>query len=197
MTILEAKSEKVAIRKLNKRGDRPKAVLCGGELQPKHHPRLVTRLVKFVQESGGTAIFALGFPNFMPMGEFDRLFAEFGLSRWEHGGYYRTTHMLRTISVPPESPLEELLNRGGHHLAKSYSMKALHISNPGEFEAIYSPTDESRIESYVYHPDKIKDLNEAPVAFAKVGRGWVGYVGDVNNEADSHTVILAMLDLLR
>ena len=75
-------------------------------------------------------------------------------------------------------------------------MKALHIANPGEFEAIYSPTDESYIESRVFLPGKI-DLNEAPVAFAKVGRGWVGYVGDVNNEADSHTVILAMLDLLR
>jgi len=28
--------------------------------------------------------------------------------------------------------------------------------------------------------DKTKDLNEAPDAFAKVGQGWVGYVGDVN-----------------
>jgi hypothetical protein len=75
-------------------------------------------------------------------------------------------------------------------------MKALHVAKPGEFEAIYSPTEESRVESLVFHPEKIKGVNEAPVAFAKVGRGWVGYVGDVNNEEGSHTVILAMLNLL-
>ena len=89
-----------------------------------------------------------------------------------------------------------MLNRGGNHLAKAYSMKALHVAKPGEFEAIYSPTDESRNESNVFDQGEIKDLNEAPVAFAKVGKGWVGYVGDVNNEAESQTVILAMLDLL-
>ncbi len=196
MTILEAKSEKVAIRILHKRGDRPRAVLCGDELQPRRHPRLVTRLVNFVREGGGTAIFALGFPGCMRKTEFDKLFAEFGLARWKQGSYHRTTHTLRTISAPPDSPLGEMLNRGSNHLAKEYSMKAVHIAKPGEFEAIYSPTDESHKESIVFGAGKIKDLNEAPVAFAKVGKGWVGYVGDVNNEAESQTVILAMLDLL-
>jgi hypothetical protein len=196
MTILEAKSEQVAIRKLHKRGDRPRAVICGGELQPRYHPRLVNRLVNFVRDGGGTAIFALGFPNFMPMDEFDKLFAAFGLSSWKHGSYHRTTHMLRTISAPPGSPLGELLNRGGNHLSKAYSMKALHIATPDKFEGIYHATSESRIESHVFSPEKIKDRDEAPVAFAKVGRGWVGYVGDVNNEAESQTVILAMIDLL-
>ena len=196
MTILEAKSEKVAMRKLHRRGDRPKAVLCGGELQPKYHPRLITRLVDFVREGGGTAIFALGFPGFMPMDEFEKLFAAFGLSTWKCGSYHRTTHTLRTLSAPPDSPLGVMLNRGGNHLAGAYSMKAVHIKKPGEFEAIYSATDESRIESNVFPPSKIEDLKEAPVAFAKVGKGWVGYVGDVNNEVESYTVILAMLDLL-
>ena len=194
MTILEAKSEEVAIRRLHKRGNRPRAVLCGGELQPRYHPRLVTRLANFIREGGGTAIFALVFPSNMPMPEFDSLFAKLGLSGWKHGSYHRTTHMLRTISAPPDSPLGEMLNRGGNHLARAYSMKALHIARPGEFEAIYSPTRESRIESLVF---KIEDLKEAPIAFAKVGRGWVGYVGDVNNEDESRAVILAMLDLLR
>jgi len=197
MTILEAKSEEVAIRRLHKRGNRPRAVLCGGELQPKHYPRLVTRLANFIRTGGGTAIFALVFPSTMPMPEFDSLFAKLGLSGWKNGSYHRTTHMLRTISAPPDSPLGEMLNRGGNHLAKAYSMKALHIAKPGEFEAIYSPTDESSIESRVFSPTKIEDLKEAPIAFAKVGRGWVGYVGDVSNEEESRAVILAMLDLLR
>jgi len=197
MTILEAKSEEVAIRRLHKRGNRPRAVLCGSELLPRYHPRLVTRLANFIREGGGTVIFALVFPGNMPMPEFDSLFAKIGLSGWKHGSYHRTTHMLRTISAPPDSPLGEILNRGGNHLARTYSMKATHIARPGEFEAIYSPTDESRIESFVFSPTKIEDLKEAPVAFAKVGRGWVGYVGDVNDEEESRVVILAMLDLLR
>jgi hypothetical protein len=64
----------------------------------------------------------------MPMGEFDMVFAAFGLSGWKRGSYYRTTHMLRTISAPPESPLGGImLSRGGNHLAKTFSMKAVHI----------------------------------------------------------------------
>jgi len=36
-----------------------------------------------------------------------------------------------------------------------------------------SPADESRIESHVFHPNNVNKFIEAPVAFAKVGRGWM------------------------
>jgi hypothetical protein len=33
------------------------------------------------------------------------------------------------------------------------------------------------------------------VAFTKVGDGWLGYLGDVNNEKGSQAVIKAMVEL--
>ena len=33
------------------------------------------------------------------------------------------------------------------------------------------------------------------MAFTKVGEGWLGYIGDVNNEQGSRAVILSMLEL--
>jgi hypothetical protein len=32
------------------------------------------------------------------------------------------------------------------------------------------------------------------VAFTKVGEGWLGYIGDVNNEQGSQAVILSKLE---
>lgn len=39
------------------------------------------------------------------------------------------------------------------------------------------------------------DLNEAPVVYTRVGRGYLGYIGDVNGEEESTNVILSMLGL--
>ena len=39
------------------------------------------------------------------------------------------------------------------------------------------------------------DAKQTAVAFAKYGKGWVGYVGDVNGEEGSDKVILAMCGL--
>jgi hypothetical protein len=33
------------------------------------------------------------------------------------------------------------------------------------------------------------------VAFTRVGEGWLGYIGDVNNEQGSQAVIHSMLEL--
>lgn len=38
--------------------------------------------------------------------------------------------------------------------------------------------------------------DEATVVFAKVGLGRLGYIGDVNGEESSDTVVLAMCGLL-
>ena len=37
--------------------------------------------------------------------------------------------------------------------------------------------------------------NETAVAFTQVGEGWLGYVGDVNNEKGSQAVVFSMLEL--
>jgi len=47
----------------------------------------------------------------------------------------------------------------------------------------------------LYLPTQSSNTSECPVAFAKVGDGWLGYIGDVNAEEESDNVVLGMLGL--
>ncbi|KAK0491998.1 hypothetical protein EDD18DRAFT_1358419 [Armillaria luteobubalina] len=61
---------------------------------------------------------------------------------------------------------------------------------------IYAPSSSSHVESKVFGPNEIPvDVDEAPCAYGPVGRGWFGYVGDVNNEDGSTRVVMAMAHL--
>jgi hypothetical protein len=80
-------------------------------------------------------------------------------------------------------------------LAASYSQKTLHTKNVQRSDAVYLPSSESRIESAVFAPLAVGDRTQSPAAFARVGAGKVGYVGDVNNEGDTATAVLRMCGL--
>ncbi|KAK0201257.1 hypothetical protein DFS33DRAFT_1277539 [Desarmillaria ectypa] len=86
---------------------------------------------------------------------------------WDLGSYFRTTVYLNHAEngVPLDGPPE------------SYSLKSMMLLN-------VSPT--SRVESNLFGP------NEIPCVYGPVGRGWLGYVGDVNNENGSTRVIIVM-----
>ncbi|TFY57503.1 hypothetical protein EVJ58_g6978 [Rhodofomes roseus] len=72
-------------------------------------------------------------------------------------------------------------------------MKASHLRNVAPTAAVYVPTDESRIESLVFAPDPVRNLDQTPAAFSKLGQGYVGYVGDVNAEEETTHLLIAML----
>ena len=57
---------------------------------------------------------------------------------------------------------------------------------------MYRPCLDSVTQSRVFPPEPV-DPSETAVALTKIGEGWLGYVGDVNNEQGSQDVILAML----
>lgn len=56
----------------------------------------------------------------------------------------------------------------------------------------YKPNEASVIESAVFAPDTAHFPGQTAVALGKVGKGKLGYVGDVNTEQGSDAVILAM-----
>lgn len=78
-------------------------------------------------------------------------------------------------------------------LPKSYSQKAVFLANVASDDAVYSPSSESVTQSAVFPPGP-SNPNQAAVAFTKVGEGWLGYLGDVNNEQGSQAVIHSMLE---
>ena len=121
---------------------------------------------------GGTTVVLAGcFSSMTTQGQFSRLFATIGLP-WEPGSYQRETVRLHRDAVG-----DQLANR----LPSSYSQKAAFLKNVDQSAAWYTA---GGIPS------------EAAIAFAKVGLGYLGYVGDVNAESGSDAAVLAMCGLL-
>ncbi|KAI1927667.1 hypothetical protein LOZ07_001264 [Ophidiomyces ophidiicola] len=144
---------------------------------------ILPKLTEYVS-NGGRIIFGGHFSSFAPPLKIHPLFRKnFGLP-WESASYHRTDFHLNPVAAE---------NLGSsQQLASCYSQKALHLKNVGHAAAIYLPGRESRIQSLVFSPERITNLEETPTAWAKVGQGWVGYIGDVNAEEDTDTVVLSM-----
>lgn len=60
----------------------------------------------------------------------------------------------------------------------------------------YKTDDNSTVQSTVFPPTNANKAGEMAVAIAKVGSRNVGYIGDMNSEEGSNTVILAISRLL-
>lgn len=132
-------------------------------------------LVEYVR-NGGTLILACQFSNNAKPDLHDALLARFGLA-WKYGDYHRATFFRNPAFRDVLGP--QLYSS----LDESYSMKTLHLKHvPGDAR-VYVPEASSAAV----------DLQQCPAAFAKCGRGYVGYIGDVNNEMGSQKLLMAML----
>ncbi|KAL1960504.1 hypothetical protein VTO42DRAFT_7803 [Malbranchea cinnamomea] len=148
-------------------------------------PKNSTALAKLKEylSNGGTAIFACMFSSFIRPPDFTAFFRTQFCLPWEFGDYCRTTVHL--------NPVAAANLKSTHSLPKAYSQKAVFLRNAKVDEALYLPTSESRLESHVFPPERVSEAQPA-VGWAKVGNGWIGYVGDVNGEEGSNGVILGM-----
>ena len=70
-------------------------------------------------------------------------------------------------------------------------MKALHARNARTYEKIYVPISDATPQSHVFPPSHV-DQAQAAVVGARIGGGYLIYVGDVNGEEESDRVILAL-----
>lgn len=150
----------------------------------KKHDHLADVLVDYAR-TGGRVIFGGRCPNGTTPPKLSAFFKnKFGLP-WTSGNYHRTTQYLnRSHPGLVTAPM----------LEESYSMKAIHVANIEDGDAVYAPAPESRIESQVFDPEPVA-LSEAPVAMREIGEGWVGWAGDVNYEKGTSLVQLSMLGI--
>jgi hypothetical protein len=118
---------------------------------------------------GATVVLTGFFSTMTNSGEFDRFFARLGLP-WERGAYHRATIPLNGNAV------DQQLAR---HLPSSCSVKAVYLNNVDS--------------SAVWYAD---ERDQTAVAFAQVGKGRIGYIGDANLERESQTIALAMSGIL-
>ncbi|PBK64713.1 hypothetical protein ARMSODRAFT_918191 [Armillaria solidipes] len=142
---------------------------------------ILSQLLQYTRE-GGITICCCNFSNHIDPATARSFFAAWGLP-WGLGSYFRTTVQLNRAATGVS--LEGL--------PESYSLKALSLLNVARKHRMYAPSLSSRVESKVFGPNEIPvDINETPCAYGPVGRGWFGYVGDVNNEDGSTQVVMAM-----
>lgn len=145
---------------------------------------LLACLVRYVKEDGGTVLCACHFSSFIRPDDMAPFFAKFGLN-WTVGDYTRSTMALNKGVCTP---------RTSAPLSPSYSQKAVFLQGVARDAAMYLPMEDSRVESAVFPPTPVK-AEQTPVAFTKLDKGWLGYIGDVNAEIESDAVVLAICRL--
>ncbi|KAH8655618.1 triacylglycerol lipase [Xylariales sp. PMI_506] len=170
---------------LLEQNDQPRGVLVTDPgIVASKNLALSRKLSDYVR-NGGRLVFGGVFSGEIRPNELGKYMKEKWDLPWEAGSYHRTTLYLN----------EQVANRPTSGLPSSYSQKAVFLKHVDPDTAWYVATDRSVVESLVPLPGSEIDLLETAVAFASVGDGWIGYVGDVNAEAETDTVILAMFDL--
>jgi hypothetical protein len=153
-------------------------------INERKNSEVLSSLIGWVN-AGGIAVIGSLFPSFTTGSEFGRFFNKWGLP-WRMGDYHRSTFVL--------NPSIHQLSSHSANLTTSYSMKAVHLKGVNAEDILYTPSEDSRVESHVFEPSPV-DLSHVPVAYTRIGGGFLGYIGDVNAEEGSTGVILAMLRL--
>ena len=155
-------------------------------IRHKNKHQKLSRALAAWTKAGGTTIYGACCASFAPPLAIKEHFSTFWDKSWESGDYHRTTFMSNKdlqLKLPTEAHTPEV------------SMKALHLKNVAWQDAVYIPSGDSKIESLVFPATPVRSPGQAPVVFAPYHEGKVGWVGDVNNEADMVPVVLAMLGL--
>lgn len=156
------------------------------EEEMKQYDAFLAYLNTYVRGGGGTVVFYKRFSSESCLPDMEKLFSgAFGLP-WKASSYHRSTFVLRAENMRRLTPAAEL--------PPQCSVKAVHLMDVEEKDRLYVPRSDSCIESFVFAPNPI-DQNETPVAWADVGEGMVGYIGDVNSEEEGERVLLAMCGL--
>ncbi|KIK65706.1 hypothetical protein GYMLUDRAFT_39209 [Collybiopsis luxurians FD-317 M1] len=150
---------------------------------------VLSQLIRYAK-SGGRVICACNFSNHLPYDKAKNFFDSWGLP-WDAGSYLRTTVHRNTDKVPPGISQDSFTN-----LPASYSIKSFQLLNVRREYCFYNPSEDSHLESHVFPSDAFPvDPQETPCAFAPVGSGFFGYVGDVNAEETSTRVVMTMAGL--
>lgn len=159
-------------------------IVTDGAISKKRCKNIQIRLSEYAK-AGGTVILACLFSSFVSGPDFASMCRNMGLP-WGWGDYHRTVFALNPAFAPVFG------NEAFETLEQSYSMKAVHLKNVPPAAKVYVPTNDSRVQSAVFPPDRV-DTAQTPAVWQKHGQGYVAYIGDVNNESGSQALLMAML----
>ncbi|RVX73702.1 hypothetical protein B0A52_02592 [Exophiala mesophila] len=163
---------------------KPKAIfVADAGITVRENHIIADRVISYAR-NGGTVVLGGLFSSMIGPIDLQKFFSRWNLP-WKSGTYLRTTVALNhTAEGVPKSGLPS-----------SYSQKAVFLAGVDSSAAWYLPTESSVVESLVFASEPITRTSETPIAFTKVGNGWLGFVGDVNGEEGTDAVVLGMLGL--
>lgn len=168
--------------------DNPRAVIVTHGAYAEADPRFVAldhKFLKYVRE-GGTVVLGTLFSSSVKPLSFNRWMNEAWNVAWEYGNFLRTD-----VFLNPDCDLEGFRS---DELWDSYSQKAVFLKNVGSEATVYTISRNSRTQSSIFPAENV-DVGQSPVVFARVGRGRLGFIGDVNNEEGSIAVVMMMCRL--
>jgi hypothetical protein len=145
-------------------------IITDSAITEPEHAALLEKIISYVRD-GGTAILAGYFTCFVNWFDPHGFFRRWDLP-WEFASYTRET-------VYVNLHVQQIDKVG---LPAAYNNKALFLKNVSRNAALY-------------HPLEDHNRTETSVAFAAVGKGRLGYVGDVNGEEGTNAIIVAMCGL--
>ncbi|RFU30491.1 hypothetical protein B7463_g5864, partial [Scytalidium lignicola] len=167
--------------------NKPKAIIVTDEgiTEPTTRP-VVEKLYTYIQ-NGGRVIIGLHFPTFVAVGKLNYFFTHhFGLS-WRRGSYTRDDFQLNPACSLPNYV-------AARSFPPPYSMKALHLIGAKPEEKIFVPIPGDPSQPARYTAEYL-DSTEARVLAARIERGYIVYIGDMNPEEGSDKVIVAFCGL--
>lgn len=156
--------------------NKPDVILVTDEgLSERKNQPFLAKVLSYIEE-GGRVVIGLQFSPFVKLDNIDVFFETLGVS-WRRGEYRgNECHFNKASKLPTGLNPDDLPG--------PYYMKALCVRNAQEHEKIYIPVEEP-LDS------------QTAVAGAKMGKGYLAYVGDVNPTEETFAVILELCGLER
>ncbi|KAF7981539.1 hypothetical protein HWV62_33129 [Athelia sp. TMB] len=140
---------------------------------PKPHAKLAAALVTYAK-NGGIVVFGGMFSSHVTTSKHDAFFKNIWGLNWKMGDYYRESFTANS------SRHQVLKGRDVPGIPWNYNVKTVHLKGVVENDVVYAPVGDSK---------------QIPVAYAKMGAGYVGYHGEVNGEKESTNILLTMLGM--
>ncbi|KAI2466851.1 hypothetical protein F4781DRAFT_333886 [Annulohypoxylon bovei var. microspora] len=167
----------------------PHAILITdpGIVKPKNE-KLSRQVIEYAR-NGGTVVLTLCFSSNIAPDKFSSYMKEWDLP-WKFHSYTRESCVVNTSAVGPRGVQRV------HGLPATYESKSVFITNVAHeaswyLPEPYDPDDYESEESFKALPPR----KETPFAFSKVGNGYLGFTGDVNQHETTDTAVMTMLGL--
>jgi len=146
------------------------AVLVADPIIVEEVPHLRRQVTTFAK-TGGRVILCHYFASFVKFPDFDQYMQTEWDLPWRYGSYSRD---------------DFYLNRQGVNLCREPGMPASYSMKAGRLQFV-EPS------SKIYYAPESCNPTEAGIAFTRIGDGWLGFIGDVNDDENTLTAVQAMI----